>query len=199
MCVSNRRTHFHSAKIARCSRVNATVDITRAGIFRLSFALPAGMDVESVAGKALSHWTELKSDTGRIITMHLRGRTEGRQEFAISLTGPGMKAQKAMGRAEADFPRSEQAARDFPRRAGAGDAAASDDARRRHAARSAEVGHQAKGRARVPHFADAVESRARCRAGGSVGAGDEPAARDGRRGARENHREPAIPNRKYRD
>ena len=75
--------------------VNATVDITRAGIFRLSFALPAGMDVESVAGKALSHWTELKSDAGRIITMHLRGRTEGRQEFAISLNGPGMKAQKA--------------------------------------------------------------------------------------------------------
>ena len=75
--------------------VNATVDITRAGIFRLSFVLPAGMDVESIAGKALSHWTELKSDTGRIITLHLRGRTEGRQEFAINLTGPGMKAAKA--------------------------------------------------------------------------------------------------------
>ena len=75
--------------------VNATVDITRAGIFRLSFALPAGMDVESIAGKALSHWTELKTDTGRIITLHLLGRTEGRQEFAISLNGPGMKAAKA--------------------------------------------------------------------------------------------------------
>ncbi|MEO6740864.1 MAG: hypothetical protein ABIP20_11460, partial [Chthoniobacteraceae bacterium] len=75
--------------------VNATVDITRAGIFRLSFALPVGMDVESIAGKALSHWTELKTDAARIITMHLRGRTEGRQEFSIGLTGPGMKAVKA--------------------------------------------------------------------------------------------------------
>lgn len=75
---------------------NATVEITRAGIFRLSFALPAGMDVESIAGQAVSHWTELKTDAARIITMHLRGRTEGKQEFAITLTGPGMKSAKAM-------------------------------------------------------------------------------------------------------
>ena len=54
--------------------VNAAVEITRAGIFRLSFALPAGMDVESIAGKALSHWTELKTDAGRVITLHLPGR-----------------------------------------------------------------------------------------------------------------------------
>ncbi len=75
--------------------VNTSVDITRAGIFRLSFALPAGMDVESITGDALSHWTESKSGETRIITMHLRGRTEGPQKFAISLTGPGMKSAKA--------------------------------------------------------------------------------------------------------
>ena len=74
--------------------VNAKVDITRAGIFRLSFALPAGMDVESIAGKAVSHWTEAKVADARIITMHLKGRTEGPQDFAISLTGPGVKAKK---------------------------------------------------------------------------------------------------------
>ncbi|EDY19648.1 hypothetical protein CfE428DRAFT_2824 [Chthoniobacter flavus Ellin428] len=73
----------------------ATVNITRAGIFRLSFALPAGLDVDSVSGQSLSHWTELKTDTGRIITMHLHGRTEGQQQFSISLTGPGMKSAKA--------------------------------------------------------------------------------------------------------
>ena len=72
--------------------VNASVEITRAGIFRLSFVLPTGMDVESVSGAALSHWTELKSDAGRVITLHLRGKTEGQQEFAISLSGPGVKA-----------------------------------------------------------------------------------------------------------
>ena len=83
--------------------VNATVDITRAGIFRLSFALPTGMDVESITGKALSHWTELKTDKERIITLHLRGRTEGRQEFAISLTGAGMKAAKAWAAPKLNF------------------------------------------------------------------------------------------------
>jgi hypothetical protein len=71
---------------------NATVDITRAGIFRLSFVMPAGFDVESISGPALSHWTELKSDGARVITLHLNGKTEGQQQFAISLAGPGVKA-----------------------------------------------------------------------------------------------------------
>lgn len=71
---------------------NLTADITRAGIFRLSFALPTGFEVESVSGPALSHWSESKTDTNRIITLHLKGKTEGQQQFAISLTGPGVKA-----------------------------------------------------------------------------------------------------------
>jgi hypothetical protein len=70
---------------------NATVDITRAGIFRLSFLLPETLDVESVSGEALSHWTELKTDNGRVITLHLRGKTEGRQTFAVTLAGPGVR------------------------------------------------------------------------------------------------------------
>ena len=70
----------------------ATVDITRAGIFRLSFLLPAGLDVEAVSGAALSHWTESKTEAGRVITLNLRGKTEGQQQFDISLAGPGIKA-----------------------------------------------------------------------------------------------------------
>jgi len=73
---------------------NATVTITRAGIFRLSFVIPAGFDVESITGAALSHWTEAKSDAGRVITLHLAGKTEGQQQFALSLAGPGIKATK---------------------------------------------------------------------------------------------------------
>jgi hypothetical protein len=69
----------------------ATVDITRAGIFKLSFVLPEGFDVESLSGAALSHWTESRSDAGRVITLNLRGKTEGQQQFALSLTGPGIK------------------------------------------------------------------------------------------------------------
>ncbi|MGH8630935.1 MAG: hypothetical protein ACREU7_09255, partial [Burkholderiales bacterium] len=71
---------------------NLGATITRAGIFRLSFVLPGVLDVESISGQALSHWTELKAPEGRIITLHLKGKTEGQHQFAISLAGPGTKA-----------------------------------------------------------------------------------------------------------
>jgi len=74
--------------------VNAAVSITRAGIFRISFVLPTGFDVESISGSALSHWTELAGPEGRIITLHLKGKTEGQQQFAVSLSGAGTKAAK---------------------------------------------------------------------------------------------------------
>jgi hypothetical protein len=69
----------------------ANVNITRAGIFKLSFVMPAGFDVESISGAAMSHWTELKSDAGRVITLNLTGKTEGQQQFTITLSGPGVK------------------------------------------------------------------------------------------------------------
>ena len=71
---------------------NASVSIARAGIFRLSFVLPLGFDVESISGPALSHWTESGTDTNRTITLHLNGQTEGQQQFAMSLAGPGVRA-----------------------------------------------------------------------------------------------------------
>jgi hypothetical protein len=72
--------------------VRATVGITRAGIFHLSLNLPPGFDVESVSGAALSHWTQSKSGSDQVITLHLTGKTEGQQQFAISLIGPGVRA-----------------------------------------------------------------------------------------------------------
>ncbi len=73
----------------------ADVAITRAGIFKLSFVMPTGFDVESISGAALSHWTELKTDIGRIITLNLTGKTDGQQQFIISLSGPGVKTASA--------------------------------------------------------------------------------------------------------
>jgi hypothetical protein len=73
----------------------ANVTITRAGIFKLSFVMPAGFDVETISGAALSHWTELKTDAGRVITLNLTGKTDGQQQFSISLSGPGTKATNA--------------------------------------------------------------------------------------------------------
>lgn len=71
---------------------SAKVSITRAGIFRLSFVMPPGFDVETISSPALSHWTESKADGSRVITLHLTGRTEGQQQVSINLAGPGVKA-----------------------------------------------------------------------------------------------------------
>jgi hypothetical protein len=73
----------------------ADVTITRAGIFKLSFIMPSGFDVESISGAALSHWTELKTDAGRVITLNLTGKTDGQKQFMINLSGPGVKTASA--------------------------------------------------------------------------------------------------------
>lgn len=70
------------------------VEVIRAGIFKWSFALPTGLEVETVSGAALSHWTESKSGDARIVTLNLKGKTEGRQPFALTLVGPGVKSTK---------------------------------------------------------------------------------------------------------
>ena len=71
---------------------NSVVSINRAGIFRLSFVLPPNFDVESISGAALSHWTEVTTETNHVITLHLTGKTEGQRQFSISLAGPGVRA-----------------------------------------------------------------------------------------------------------
>lgn len=73
----------------------ADVTIKRAGIFKLSFVMPPGFDVESISGAALSQWTELKTDAGRVITLNLNGKTDGEQQFIVSLSGPGVKSANA--------------------------------------------------------------------------------------------------------
>jgi hypothetical protein len=70
------------------------VAITRVGLFKLSFNLPEGLEVEALSGAALSHWAESKEDGRRVITMHLNGRTIGDQSFALTLVGPAPAAQE---------------------------------------------------------------------------------------------------------
>ena len=158
--------------------VNATVNITRAGIFRLSFVMPAGFEVESISGSALSHWTELKADTGRVITLHLPGKTEGQQQFAISLGRAGGQSRQGLGGPATAAARSQQATRHAAVGAGARHASASGGPRGRHAVGPAEIGHPAERRARVPGAASALEPHARHRAGGPLDSGHKPSARD---------------------
>ena len=67
--------------------VNFVAEITRAGLFQLSFTLPQGFEVESLSGSALHHWTELEEDGSRQIILHLNGKTQGAQNFSLTLTG----------------------------------------------------------------------------------------------------------------
>ena len=76
-------------RVLLASQVTAV--ISRTGIFRLSFELPRGLDVESISGEGLSHWTELRVDNARVITLHLLGKSEGSHQFSITLSGPGLR------------------------------------------------------------------------------------------------------------
>jgi len=67
--------------------VNAVVEITRAGLFQLSFPLPGGFEVESLTGPGLHHWAESNEGDRRQVILHLNGKTIGQQVFSIVLSG----------------------------------------------------------------------------------------------------------------
>ena len=71
--------------------VNLATRITRAGVFKLSFALPIGLEIESITGNALSHWTDIKDSDDTIVTLHLKGKTEGNAQFQVNLAGAGLE------------------------------------------------------------------------------------------------------------
>jgi hypothetical protein len=67
--------------------INFVVEITRTGLFQLSFPLPTGLEVESLTGESLHHWSELTENGQRQILLHLKGKTIGAQKFALALAG----------------------------------------------------------------------------------------------------------------
>ena len=70
------------------------VTITRSGVFRLDLDVPEGLEIESATGEGLSHWTEGKIDGKRVVTFHLSGKTMGRRDFSLTLTGRPTGAQE---------------------------------------------------------------------------------------------------------
>jgi hypothetical protein len=75
--------------------IDLNVAITRVGVFKLSFAIPAGLEVEALSGPALNHWTEATEGEQRLITLHLNGRTIGEQHFNLTLAGAAPHAREA--------------------------------------------------------------------------------------------------------
>ncbi|HWA24504.1 MAG TPA: hypothetical protein VG734_02435 [Lacunisphaera sp.] len=75
--------------------VDLQVAIMRVGLFKLSFALPEGLEVEALSGAALSQWTEAQEGSQRVVTLHLNGRTIGDQGFSLTLVGAAPRPQAA--------------------------------------------------------------------------------------------------------
>ncbi len=82
---------FGDDRIVMAADMN--VAITRSGLFKLSFVLPDGLEVEAISGPALSQWTEASEDGKRVVTLQLNGRTIGDQSFALTLVGAAPVAQ----------------------------------------------------------------------------------------------------------
>lgn len=81
---SKQRLSFGEERTVLAVELNAA--ITRAGVFRLSFPLPKGFEVESLTGAALNHWVELEEEGNRSIMMNLNGKTMGTQQFSLVLS-----------------------------------------------------------------------------------------------------------------
>lgn len=85
---TNERLSIGEDRTLLATAVDA--QISRAGVFHLSFALPAGMNVDSVSGNQLSHWTEASHNGAKIVTLHLKQKRLGALRFDVTLSGPGI-------------------------------------------------------------------------------------------------------------
>ncbi|HTB63751.1 MAG TPA: hypothetical protein VK737_09190, partial [Opitutales bacterium] len=89
---SLQRLSLGADRVLLAAHLNVTV--TRAGIFKLSFPLPKGFELETVSGDQLSHQTESTVGADRVITLNLKGKTIGNLGFDIQLSAPGLTAQQ---------------------------------------------------------------------------------------------------------
>ncbi|HEY9155403.1 MAG TPA: hypothetical protein VIM69_09745, partial [Opitutaceae bacterium] len=67
--------------------VDLSAEITRVGLFQLSFVIPENLDVEAISGNALAQWNQKTEGGERIAILQLRERTLGAANFAITLSG----------------------------------------------------------------------------------------------------------------
>lgn len=68
--------------------MDLTAEVSRADVFSLSFPLPEGLELESVAGDSLAYWAESQDGTDlRTVTLFLKKALVGEEQFRISLIG----------------------------------------------------------------------------------------------------------------
>jgi len=91
---SQQRLSFGEERIVLA--VDLTATITRAGVFRLSFPLPQGFEVDTLTGAALNHWVETEEGGQRFVILNLNGKTMGAQKFSLVLNSapPALPVKK---------------------------------------------------------------------------------------------------------
>lgn len=83
--ISQQVLSFGDERIVLSVALN--VEISRAGLFTLTFPIPDGVEIESLSGNSLHHWAEVTENGQRQAVLHLNGKTIGAQQFAITLIG----------------------------------------------------------------------------------------------------------------
>jgi len=71
--------------------IKGQAEVSRTGIFTLSFPLPKGFEVESLTGERVGHWTEVSKEGGkgeRQVVLHLKGKTLGTIDLNLTLATP---------------------------------------------------------------------------------------------------------------
>jgi len=129
------------------------VTISRAGIFRLSFLLPDASTWNHQRSRAQS-LDQLKTGAGRVITMHLNGKTEGARRFSSAWLALALKATNAWPVPQLIVARSQQATRHSVDCSRTRHAVAGRKARGPDSTRSAESRHPAERRPLFPRAPD---------------------------------------------
>lgn len=70
--------------------VQINISVARSGIFKLQFPLPKGLEMESLTGQYVSHWTQNLVQDEEVITVHLVAKTLGTSQIQMNLVGQGM-------------------------------------------------------------------------------------------------------------
>ncbi|MBC8127859.1 MAG: hypothetical protein H8M99_12030 [Gloeobacteraceae cyanobacterium ES-bin-144] len=71
-----------------------SVTISRSGVFRLALDVPEGLEIETATGDGLSHWSETNIDGKRVVILNLIGKTIGKCDFNLSMSGRPVGTQE---------------------------------------------------------------------------------------------------------
>lgn len=70
------------------AKIDFSATVSRAELFKISFKIPTGTEIDAVAGDELSYWTKAtEPDGGTLATLHLKNALEGEKTFRVLLSG----------------------------------------------------------------------------------------------------------------